>query len=168
MSISVFTTSHTFPCTRERLYAVWTEPPHIAASSAPPGGSFASPVFELRVGGRHHYCARTADGHETWGLRVFTAIEPGCRLQWRQSFADASGAPARHPMAPAFPLTLASTLVLEDGDSPVSTRVTLPWEPVDAAEAEVAFFAAIHDGMRGGWDATFRQIEAYVAGLQPV
>ncbi len=167
MSHPVFTYVRTVPCARERLYAVWTEPTHIAAVSAPPGGTFEVPVFELRVGGRHHYCARTAEGHETWGLREFTAIEPGRRLQWKQSFSDASGALARPPMAPAFPLVLLSTLVFDDAESaPGSTLVTLTWEPVGASEAEVAFFASIHDGMRGGWDGVFGQIEAYVAGLR--
>ena len=43
--------------------------------------------------------------------------------------------------------------------------MTLTWEPSEATAEERAFFASIHDGMRGGWDATFAQIEAYAQSL---
>ena len=161
MSTVSFTVVRTFPVPAARLWTLWTEPAHIAASSAPPGGSFESPVFELRPSGRHHYCARTAEGHATWGLRVFFAIEAGTRLQWRQSFSDEAGAPARHPMAPLFPVSLLSTLTFADDAATGGARLTLTWEPVDATPEEEAFFGAIHDGMRGGWAHTFDQIERY-------
>ncbi len=164
MSTETFTVLRTFPVPAARLWAIWTQPAHIAASSAPPGGSFESPTFELRPGGRHHYCARTAEGQETWGLRSFVAIEEGTRLQWRQSFSDATGTPARHPMAPSFPLTLLSTLTFAD-DGAGGAQLTLTWEPVDATPEERAFFAAIHEGMRGGWTHTFDQVEQYARAM---
>ncbi len=165
LNSNLFTFTRTLPVDRELVYRLWTEPKHIAASSAPAGGTFESPVLDLRPGGRHHYCARTAEGQATWGLREFTAVEPGRRLQWRQSFSDANGQPARHPMAPEFPLVLLSTLVFEDA-GPGATRLTLTWEPWDAPEAERAFFASIHEGIRGGWTATFDQLERYLASLR--
>lgn len=164
MSAEIFTITRVFPVPRERMYAVWSDPVHIAAASASPGGTFTSLVIELRPGGRHHYCARSSEGQETWGLRTFTVVAPGHRLQWRQSFSDASGAPVRHPMAPAFPLEILSTLTFED-EGEGATRLTITWDPGGAPDAERAFFASIHEGMRGGWTGTFDQIERYAASL---
>ncbi len=159
---STFTCTHTFSAPLARVWALWTEEAQIAAATAPPGGSFTSPVFELRVGGLHHYCSRTAEGVETWGLRRYTAITPGVRLAWEQSFSDASGAVTRPPMAPAFPARIQSTLDLEDAGEG-RTRVTLRWESLDATPDEESFFASIHEGMRGGWAHTFAGLDAYLA-----
>ena len=166
MSDVTFRYARTLPIERSRAFLMFTDPRHIDASSSPPGGSFESLSFDLLASGRHHYRSRDADARDSWGLRVFTAIEPGRSLTWQQSFSDASGAVARHPMAPAFPLVVRSTLTFDDAPgAPGSTTLSLTWEPDGGSEAERAFFASIHDGMRAGWDAIFIQFERYAIAM---
>lgn len=165
--------SHAFIFSRDfaiepaQMYALWSEPDALVQWFGPANATIEPHALELRVDGRYHFAMHTPDGKTSWGLWVFTSIEPGRQLAWRHSFSDAAGGLTRHPLAATWPLVLQTTVTFEAMEgSPHCTRVTLRWQPVDASEAEQTTFDASHESMRAGWTNTFDQLSQYVERLQ--
>jgi uncharacterized protein YndB with AHSA1/START domain len=168
---STFVLSREFAIPRDRMYAIWTSMETLGrafGSDAPPDPRC---VLDLRPGGSYHYVQVGPDGNEMWGFWEFTDITPGHRMQWLHGFADAHRERHCHPMAPAWPLILLSTVTFEDTDGEAkptdqaATRVTITWEPYGSTASEDAAFEASHDGVRGGWTASFDHLARYVGSL---
>ncbi len=86
-----------FDAPRETVFRAWTDPAWLARWWAPAG--FTTPHIEvdLRVGGRFHYCMRSPDGSDYWGVGMYREIVPPERIVYVDSFADEEG----HPVSPA-------------------------------------------------------------------
>jgi uncharacterized protein YndB with AHSA1/START domain len=86
-----------FDAPREMVFRAWTDAGWLARWWAPAG--FTTPHVEVdpRVGGRFHYCMRSPDGTEYWGLGVYREIVPPERIVYVDSFADEDG----HPVPPS-------------------------------------------------------------------
>ncbi|MEY4722651.1 MAG: hypothetical protein RLZZ324_164 [Candidatus Parcubacteria bacterium] len=74
---------------RERVFAAWTDPVHIAEWWGPEGFTTTTKEFELRVGGVWRHVMRGPDGKEYPNKTTFTAIEPPSRLAYTLSDDDA-------------------------------------------------------------------------------
>ncbi len=71
---------------RELVFAVWSDPLHVAEWWRPAG--YTTPVFEMdfSVGGSFRYCIRRA-GRDSWARGVYREIAPPSRIvftfQWQ-------------------------------------------------------------------------------------
>lgn len=159
-----FTVSRIFKAPLALVWAVHTDPAHQANWLSPGNPAGYKSQMDFREGGRHFYGMPGPDGSLMYGIQMFREIVPLQKVVLVQSFADAAGNIAPHPMAPTWPRQMLSTNTYEDlGDG--TTRLTVTWLPLDATEVEAAIFEGARGGMQGGWNHQFGQIEAYLAGL---
>lgn len=156
--------SRVFDAPRDLVWKVCTEPEHIAKWFAPAGATTIVKKMEFRPGGVCHYCQRSAQG-EVWGKATYQEIQPKDRFVLIQSFSDAEGNIATHPMAPTWPREVHSVNTFEDLGGG-KTRYAVEWTPYNATVEEVGTFDAARAGMNEGWGGTFDKLTAYLAGLQ--
>jgi uncharacterized protein YndB with AHSA1/START domain len=160
-----FTTSHEVDAPRALVYAVHTEPEHLAHWMGPDGFRGIHTAMDFREGGSHHYGIEGPGGMQMWGKQVFREIEPGRKLVYLQSFSDQEGGLTRHPMAPTWPLEMLATTSFEDA-GPNRTRITISWVPHEADATANATFDAARAGMEGGFGGMWPKLDAYLAQLQ--
>ncbi|MGH7338372.1 MAG: SRPBCC family protein [Myxococcota bacterium] len=128
----------TFDAPRQRVFRFFTEPDKLKRWWAPAGGSTPHCTVDLRVGGKFHFCMRTADGQDFWGVGVYREIVRPERIVYVDSFADENGdlvAPSRYGMSPQHPAEALVTITFEEHRG--RTKVTLRHEvPAPFAERE--------------------------------
>ena len=107
---------------------------------------------------------RTLDGNEMWGKQKYLEIHPTHKLVYLQSFADAEGNIISHPMSATWPLTMKTTITLEEKSG--KTLLTLIWTPYEANDENIVTFNGAMDGMSKGWAGSFAKFEEYLAELQ--
>ena len=154
--------SRVFNAPRELVWKANTEAARLSQWLSPAGSASTVKKHDLRVGGGFHYCQRSPDGSEIWGMIEYKEITPIKKLVYIQWFSDADGGITTHPMAPTWPRRMHTVIDLEDlGDS--KTRLTVAWTPVEgSAEEELTIFDNARAGMDGGWKGTFDKLEAYL------
>lgn len=164
MTIAPFTVSRIFKAPVALLWAVHTDPGHQANWLSPGNPALYQSRLDFRVGGTHFYGMPAPDGSIMYGIQTFRQIVPLKKVVLVQSFADKDGNVAPYPMAPSWPKEMLSTNTYEDlGNG--TARLSVTWLPLNATAEEVATFEGARDGMQGGWDHQFGQIQAYLAGL---
>ena len=157
-----FIISRVFDAPRDRVWRAWTEVEQMKLWWGPKGFSVTHCKIDLRPGGKGHYCLRAPDGGEMWGRFAYREIVKPERLVWINSFSDKDGGLGTHPMNPAWPKEMLTTVRFKDlGDR---TEVTIEWIPVDGStEGEFKTFDQGRDSMKGGWTGTLDQFAAYLA-----
>jgi uncharacterized protein YndB with AHSA1/START domain len=157
-----FVLTRVFDAPRQRVWEAWSEGERLAKWWGPKGFQMRVANCDFRPGGLFHYGMETAGGQTMWGRFVFQEITAPERIVYVSSFSDENAGISRHPMAPEWPAEVLSTLTFEEEDD--KTRLTLRGSPLNATEAERAFFAASRDGVRQGFTATLDQLDAYLQG----
>lgn len=157
-----FVFSKTLAAPRALVWKMWSEPEHLARWWGPAGTTPRVITFEFRKGGMFHYAMVTPMG-EAYGRFIYGDIMPPDSFVFINSFADAEGNVIRAPFSPVWPLEVHNTLTLEEKDG--HTIQTLRGGPLNATEAEKAAFLAMHTSMKGGFGATFQQLETYLKTL---
>lgn len=142
-----------FDAPRELVWKAWTDPEHAMRWWGPK--DFTSPVckIDLRVGGKYHFCMRSADGKDYWTTGVYKEIVPLKKIVCTDSFADAKGnvVPAtEYGMGEDFPLEMLITIVLEDFEG--KTRMTLTHEGFPAGN--------LKEMTGNGWNESFDKLAA--------
>jgi uncharacterized protein YndB with AHSA1/START domain len=160
-----FVISREFDTPRELVWECFTEPARMKEWWGPKGCSVVSAKMDRRPGGTYHYDMRTPDRGVMWGKFVYREIAAPERLVWVNSFSDEAGGITRHPMSPAWPLEMLTTVTLDELPGG-KTRLTIRWSPLNATAAEQETFDAGHDSMRGGWGGTLDQLAVYLAAAQ--
>lgn len=156
-----FVISHLFNASCERTWRAWTEREELMKWFGPAGTTVAASKMDFRPGGSFHYCLRTFDGKEMWGMFVYREIVAPGKIVLVNSFSDANGALTRHPFSATWPLEMLSTTTFSDVDG--KTRLTIEWSPLNPTDEERRTFDSSHDGMRQGWSGTFGQLTGYLA-----
>lgn len=156
-----FTITRRFAAPLPRVWAAWTDAEQLAAWFGPKGTSGSILSFDLRPGGEWRGRMEGPDGSVIYSKFVFQTVEPMTRLTWVHGFADAEGNRIRAPFAELFPMEMLTTVLFEEAED--GTRITLTWDPIDASEAECAFFASMMASMQGGWTGSFEQLDAFLA-----
>lgn len=161
---TAFTIERVFDAPRDLVWTVHTEKDHLLKWLGPKGVPITRAELDFTPGGSFHYCLRTPDGGEMWGLWQFREIVAPERFILLQSFSDEARGLTRHPMAPDWPLrTLATTTLTEEGGK---TRVALEWLPFNATATEIEVFQGAFKSMAGGWGGTMDSLEAYLATIR--
>lgn len=163
---AVFHISRTVNGPLDVVWRAYTEQEPLMQWFGPSGFSMPVSRFDLRPGGIFHYCLRTPTGFEMWGKWTFVDIAAPHTLSMVVAFSDANAGITRHPMSPAWPLQTLSTTTFEavEGNK---TRISIAWEPYQSNADEVAVFTAGHASMAQGCNASFEQLDAYLAQLPP-
>ena len=150
---------------RKLVYAVQTDPKHLANWLSPEGFKNIHTDMDFRVGGFYHYGLEGPGGMQMWGLQKYLEIVPEEKIVLIQSFSDKDRNLTRHPMAPDWPLEMLATTTFADLGAG-RTRLTISWKPHQSDEAGNRAFDAGRAGMTGGFGGTFAKLEEYLAKLQ--
>lgn len=133
-----------FDAPRERVFKAWTEPKRVVNWWGPKG--FTTPFcrIDLRPGGVFHYCMRSPEGRDYWGMGVYREIVPPERLVYTDSFSDAEGKPvppAHYGMSASHPAeTLVTATFAGHGDR---TTLTVMHSIPESSE--------VYEECRQGW-----------------
>jgi uncharacterized protein YndB with AHSA1/START domain len=160
-----FVITRVFDAPRELVWKAFTDPEHMKHWWGPKGSTIVASKMDFRVGGTYLGAMSDPSGRVMWAKFVYRDIVPPQRLVWEHSFSDENGGLTRHPLSPAWPLKLLTTVTFEER-SPVETVLTLRWAPLDATPEEQATFDAAHSGMTQGWGGSFDQLAAYLASVK--
>ena len=160
-----FTISREFKAPVDLLWAAQTEPDHLAHWMGPDGMKVIHTDHDFRAGGHYHYGLEAPDGGQMWGYQSFVEITPKTRIVLLQSFSNAVGDIAAHPMAPSWPKKMQATMTFE-AVSPRTSRITIPWFPWEADQPAHDTFDMARPGMTQGFDGMFAKLDAYLAELQ--
>lgn len=156
-----FTIFRSFNAPRELVWKAWTEQGRLMEWFGPKGCTIPVAQLDFRVDGQFHYCMRTPDGNEMWGLWIFREIAAPERIVLANSFSDTAGNPARPPFPGAWSLQMLTETTFTELEG--KTTVTLRWFPLDATEAERQNFNAMRPSFTQGWKGTFDQLDEYLA-----
>lgn len=145
--------TRTFDAPRELVWKAWTEAGNLMRWWAPKGITTPYCKVDLRPGGKFHFCMRTPEGRDIWGIGVYREIAAPSLLVYTDSFADAQGnpvPPAHYGMSASHPAETLVTLTLEEHEG--KTRLTLRHAiPVSVEERE---------GTEQGWSEMLERLAA--------
>jgi uncharacterized protein YndB with AHSA1/START domain len=159
-----FVVSRTYDAPRALVWKAWTELERLKKWWGPKGFTMQSCTLDLKPGGRFHYNMRGPAGAamaDMWGKFVYREIVPTERLVFVTSFSDPAGNTVRAPFSADFPLEVLSTVTFEElGDQ---TKLTMRGVPLNANDAERAFFKTMYPSMQQGWKGTLDQLAEHLA-----
>lgn len=156
-----FVISRVFDAPRDRVWQAWTEVEQLKQWWGPKGFAVTYCKLDLRPGGKGHYCLRAPDGSDMWGRFVYREIVKPERLVWINSFSDKDGGLTTHPMNPAWPREMLTTVSFKALGG--KTEVTVEWIPIDGStELEVKTFDQGRDSMKMGWTGTLERFTDYL------
>ncbi len=147
---------------RELVFKVWSEAQHLAQWWGPKGSTLVVHSFDFKPGGIFHYSIEMGGG-AMWGKFRYLEIEAPLRIAFVSSFSDEAGNISKNPFLPDFPMEITNELTLTEGDG--KTTLVLKGGPVNASEAETAFFESMVGNMEQGFAGTFEQLEKHLADL---
>lgn len=151
--------SRRFAAPRALVWRMLSEPAHLEKWWGPAGHSLDVVSLDFRAGGRFHY--RMGEGAiARYGLFEYREIVAPERLVFTNSFADESGRPVRAPFSDDWPLRVLNTWTLDEADG--ITTLRLHGRPLDADAAGLEIFRGMFESMRGGFGATFDQLQAHL------
>jgi uncharacterized protein YndB with AHSA1/START domain len=155
-----FVISRAFDVPRDFMFKAWTDPQHMQRWWGPKGVTVVHSKMDLRTGGSYHYCMRTPDGLDMWGILVYREIVKPERIVFVNSFSDKNGGLTRHPMMPTWPLEMLSTITFTEQVG--KTTVTVRWSPLNPTSEELKTFMGGFDSMTKGWGGTFDRLTEYL------
>ncbi|MFZ6641905.1 SRPBCC family protein [Undibacterium sp. TC4M20W] len=149
---------------RELVFTAFSEGDHLAKWWGPTGFTVVQSSMDLRVGGSYHLGMRGPDGSMMWAKFVYKEIIRPEKLVYHHSFSDEAGNLAHHPMSPAWPLEVLSTISFDEHAG--GTQLTIRWALLDnATEEERNVFHDTFASMDQGFGALLDQLQAYLASL---
>jgi uncharacterized protein YndB with AHSA1/START domain len=165
----VFVINRSFNAPLETMFEMWTNPEHVMRWTAPTGFTGKFLKADIRPGGSSHYMMTDASGKNTmYGKAQYLEIVKPNRIVYTQQFSDEKGNTTRHPMAPSWPESMKTTILLAS-EGPDQTRVTVLWEVAGQATAEeLNTFVQARSGMSGGWTGSFDKLDDYLLEQQGV
>lgn len=111
-----------FAAPRALVFRAWTAPEQIVRWWGPRGWQTTVYEMDVRPGGRWHYCMRSEEGQESWGLTRYREVVAPELLAYTDAFSDKDA--NSHP--PEMEITV--TFAEQDGGRAtlVTSRTTLP------------------------------------------
>jgi uncharacterized protein YndB with AHSA1/START domain len=158
----VFVINRTFDAPIDLMFEMWTKPEHFAKWMGPTGSAMRIIEGDIKAGGGVFYEMTNAGGPTMYGKTQYREITKPNRLVYSQQFCDEKGNVSRHPMAPTWPETMLTTVLLAP-EGPGQTRLTVTWEVTGkATPEEMEMFVKSRAGMTGGWTGSFDRLEDYL------
>lgn len=158
----IFVINRTFDAPLDVMFEMWTNPKHFSQWLPPTGFKMDFLKANIKSGGETFYCMANDTGLKMYGKAKYIEITSPNRLVYTQQFCDEKENVSRHPMAPTWPETMKTTVILTE-EGPDRTRVTVTWEVHGAATAEeIETFKNSRGGMTQGWTGSFDKLDAYL------
>jgi uncharacterized protein YndB with AHSA1/START domain len=158
----LFVINRTFDVPIETMFEMWTDPKHVAQWLPPTGFTMRFIRADIRAGGKTFYVMTDGKKITMYGRMEYLEIRRPDRIVYTQQFCDEHENISRHPMAPVWPETMLTTVVLSD-EGPEQTRVTVRWEVYGkATREEIEVFSGARGGMTQGWTGSFDKLEDYL------
>jgi uncharacterized protein YndB with AHSA1/START domain len=162
-----FVINRSFAAPLDLMFKMWTDPAHFAQWLPPVGADMEFIRADIREGGSSFYCMTVKGGLKMYGRAEYLTIQRPDTIIYTQQFCDEVENVTGHPMAPAWPRTMLTTVKLTP-EGPQQTRVTVVWEPHGAVTAEeLAAFVAMKGSMTLGWTGSFDKLEVVVGDPSP-
>jgi uncharacterized protein YndB with AHSA1/START domain len=149
-----------FDAPRELVFKAFTEPERLAQWWGPKDFTVRVEQLDLRPGGLCHYCMKSPEGGQTWGLFQYREISAPGRIVFVNSFSDAAGNITRAPFSEVWPLEILNTLTLSEQDG--KTTLMLQGGPIHATAEERQTFDKGMASMQQGFGGTFDQLDRYL------
>lgn len=161
-STDKFVINRSFEAPIDVVFAMWTDPKHLAQWIPPKGLTMEYLKADIKPGGSSFSCMTGAGNMKMYARANYLEITKPHRVVHTQMFCDQNEKITRHPMAPTWPETMLTTVVLtEEGAD--QTRVTITWEPHgETTVAERETFLKAKGGMTQGWTGSFDKLEDYL------
>ncbi len=156
-----FETIRIFNAPRALVWKAWTDPVLLARWYGP-GVETIIHEYDLRPGGVWLNEMKWGDKSDRSRMD-FQSVDPESHIVWHHSSTNMEWEVAPSQMMPDWPRTLLTTLTFEQAGT--DTKVTLHQVPLEATAAEIACFAAMKDGMSGGWGKGFAMIDEILTEL---
>lgn len=157
-----FVINRAFDAHLDVMFTMWTRPEHLSRWLPPTGFEMQFLRADIKPGGSAFFCM-TGKDYKMYGRMQYLQIDKPDRIVYTQQFCDEQENIARHPMAPIWPATVLTTVVLT-AEGPERTRVTVTWEPMGpTTPEELAAFVQERGGMTQGWTGSFDKLEALLA-----
>lgn len=154
--------TRTFNAPLSLVWLAHSEAEHLAKWWGPAGMKLLIRQLEFRPGGLFHYGMQMPDGNTMWGRFVYREIVPQQKLVFINSFSDENAGITRAPFNPHWPLEVLNHWTFEEKDG--RTTLTLRGMPWQASAEEHAAFEGHFASMNQGFNATFDQLDAWLAG----
>lgn len=157
-----FVINRSFDAPLAAVFAMWTDPAHLARWLAPTGFDMRFIRADIRTGGNSLF-SMTGPTLTMYARAQYEEVSSPDRIVYTQQFCDADENITRHPMAPAWPETMRTAVALT-AEGPSCTRVTISSEVVGPATAhELDVFTSGRGGMTQGWTGSFDKLETLLA-----
>lgn len=156
-----FVISHVFDAPRDRVWQTLTDLEAMKHWWPPAGFTMFTANLDLRSGGFFHGGIKSFEGYKMWGRFVYQEIEPPVRLVFINSFSNADGGIARHPIVPTWPMETLATLTLDE-EPGGKTKLTVRWAPHNANDIERKTFDTSHVGLKATWNGIFDRLTSHM------
>lgn len=159
-----FVINRSFDAPKDVVFAMWTNPEHLANWLPPTGFEMAILDGSIRAGEAAFFrMSNPTDADATiHGRLEYLVIDSPNRIVYRQEFTDANGQTARHPKMPVWPAQWLNTIEFAD-EADEQTRVTVTTETLkDVAPEDLQAFLDARGSMTQGWTGSFDKLEAIV------
>src|SRR5277367_993993 len=109
-----------FDAPRELVFAVWSDPAHLANWWGPNGFTTTTSSFDVRAGGVWRFVMHGPDGRGFQNRITYEEVVSPLRIVYRHGGGGdipsrtKPVASPRHPMSPTWPLELLTTVTFED------------------------------------------------------
>lgn len=120
-STAVLRITRTFPASRERVFAAFTEPELLMQWWGPPGFTLPQASVDLRVGGRYRFAMQPPQGNVMYLVGTYREIMPPERLVYTWAW---EGAPAGSE----------TVVTIEFREAEGDTEVVITQEPFGSEE----------------------------------
>ncbi len=158
-----FVINRTFEAPLELMFDMWTNPAHVARWLPPAGFEMRFLRADIRPGGSAFFVMTNRAGITLHGRFEYQQIQRPNLVVYTQQFCDEQENISRHPLAPVWPATMLSTVLLT-AETSERTRVTLTSECTGQFTAEeLQAFIAERPGMTQGWTGSFDKLEELLA-----
>ncbi len=146
--------SRVFNAPRDLVFQMFTDENHLAQWWGPTGWQTTSTTFNPTPGGIWHYCMRSPEGQESWGVSTYREVVPPERIVFTDVFADAEG-----NIAEGMPQMLVTNEFHQEGGK---TRLVARTKFATLDELESILTMGVEEGMRQTWD----RLDALLATMQ--
>lgn len=140
-----------FDAPRELVFKAWTQPEHLMRWWAPKSYTTPFCTVDLRPGGAFHFCMRSPEGGDIWGLGIYREIVEPERIVYTDTFADAEGnpvPPSYYGFSEGHPSETLVTVTFTEQDG--RTTLTLQHSIRESVEE--------YEGAQQGWNEMFDKL----------
>lgn len=146
--------SRVFDAPRDLVFQMFTDESHLAQWWGPTGWQTTSTTFNPTPGGIWHYCMRSPEGQESWGVSTYREVVPPERIVYTDVFADAGG-----NVVEGMPQMLITNEFHDEGGK---TKLVARTKFATLAELESILTMGVEEGAGESWD----RLDALLATLQ--